>query len=86
MFFDPDDFADEAFYDGAADAIYGIFDAEYMAPDELVEGVAPFFWCAVEDVPGVVHGKQLVILGTTYKVRGVLPDGTGVVRLKLEQQ
>lgn len=85
VFFDPDDFADEAFYDGASEPINGIFDADYLAPEDI-EGSAPWFWCAVVDVPSVAHGKQLVINGITYKVRGVQPDGTGVVRLKLEQQ
>jgi hypothetical protein len=71
--------------DGAVVPIYGIFDNEYVEPMSM-ESSGPAFTCGVADVPAVAHGKALIINGTTYLVRGVKPDGTGVVALKLEEQ
>ena len=84
-FFDPADHGTEALYDGATVPIDGIFDAEYVEPLS-VESSGPAYLCPVASVPGVAHGKALIINGTTYLVRGVQPDGTGVVLLKLEEQ
>ena len=85
VFFDPADHGTEALYDGATVPINGIFDAEYVEPLSI-ESSGPAYTCAAADVPGVAHGDPLVINGTTYLVRGVKPDGTGVVVLKLEEQ
>ena len=67
--------------------INGIFDHAYAEPiDGVAEGARPVFTCAAASVPNAAHGDTLTIAGTTYKVRGVQPDGTGVVLLVLEEQ
>lgn len=67
--------------------INGIFDRAYAEPiDGIVEGTRPVFMCASASVPGAAHGDELEIDGTIYVVRGVQPDGTGVVLLVLEVQ
>lgn len=89
-FFDPADFGIEAAYLplGSTDdpvPVNGIFDKAYVDPLGVVEGAAPVFTCAAASVPAVKHGDALTIDGTTYTVRGVEPDGTGVVLLRLEE-
>jgi hypothetical protein len=80
------DFAVVALYNGAT-PVSGIFDAAYEEPlGNDVEGYGPTFQCAAADVAGVTQGKTLVINAGTYKVRGVKPDGTGLMLLKLEAQ
>lgn len=86
VFFDPNDFAVVALYNGAT-TVNVIFDAEYTEPlGNDVQGSAPVAWCQASLLPGVAHGDTLVINATTYKVRGVEPDGTGVLLLRLEEQ
>lgn len=85
LFFKTADFASAATLAGAP--VNGIFDAAYLEPlGNIVEGVGPAFTCAAADVPAVAQGQTLVVNATTYKVRGVEPDGTGVVLLRLEKQ
>lgn len=93
MFFGTDDFASLCADFGTAatfgsTAIVGILDRGFAAAQTGmlagVEGARITFLCAVADVPGVAHGSALVIDGTSYTVRGVQPDGTGVVTLILQ--
>lgn len=85
-FFSASDFAVVALWNGAT-SVNVIFDADYTEPlGNLVQGAAPVVWCAAATVPGVAHGDTFVINGTTHKVRGVEPDGTGVLLLRLEEQ
>lgn len=85
-FFETADFATAATYNGAT-TVNGIFDREYIEPlGNIVEGTAPVFMCALADLPSVDHDDTLLIGATTYKVKGVEPDGTGVVLLRLEKQ
>ena len=85
-FFSTSDFAVEALWNGAT-SVPVIFDSEYIeALRGVVEGSGPVALCAAADVPGIAHGDTQVIDGVTYKVRGVEPDGTGLVLLRLEQQ
>lgn len=85
-FFSTSDFAVAALWNGA-NSVNVIFDAEYTeALRGVVEGSGPTALCAASSMPGVAHGDTLVVNGTTYKVRGVEPDGTGVVLLRLEEQ
>ncbi len=85
-FFSVSDFAVEATWNGATSVI-GILDLAYLEPlGNSVEGSAPIFTCALASLPTVKHGDTLVVAGVTYKVRGVEPDGTGVVVLRLEKQ
>ncbi len=91
VFFAPFDFGVEASYSrvsgGDPVVIDGIFDAQYIEPSTgVVEDSGPVFTCATSSVPNAAHGDELVIGGTTYVVRGVQPDGTGVTVLVLERQ
>ena len=82
-----DDFAVAATLQSVAVASGVIFDAEYVEPlGNQVEGRAPVALAIASEVPSVAQGQTLVANGTTYKVRGVEPDGTGMVLLRLEQQ
>ncbi len=84
-FFDEDDFAVAGTLQGVA--VSGILDEEYVEPlGNLVEGRAPVFTCRSADVPSVAQGQTLVVGARSFKVRGVEPDGTGVVLLRLEEQ
>lgn len=85
VFFSTSDFAVAATLQGVA--VDGILDETYLEPlGNLVEGRSPVFTCAAADVPAVAHGQTLVVGARTFKVRGVEPDGTGIVRLRLEAQ
>lgn len=85
VFFNEGDFAVAATLNGVA--VSGILDEEYLEPlGNVVEGKAPVFACRAAAVPSVAHGQTLVVGARTFKVRGVEPDGTGVVLLRLEEQ
>lgn len=85
-FFNTAEFATAATYNSAT-TVNGIFDREYgEALGNVVEGTTPVFLCALADLPSVDHDDTLLIDATTYKVKGVEPDGTGVVLLRLEKQ
>lgn len=83
-FFATSDFAVAATLQGVP--VTGIFDAEYIEPlGNLVEGRQPVFLAELATMPAVAQTQTLVIGATTYTVRGVEPDGTGVVLLRLEE-
>lgn len=74
---------------GVAKQITGIFDRDYFAADMggrvAVSSSQPRFTCASAALPsGAGNGDTLAINGTTYTVRVVEPDGTGVTQLVLE--
>jgi len=90
-FFDVDEHAVDATHTpagGAARAVPGIFDNEYVTvfdgEDASVESSGPVFMCRTADVSAAAHGDTLAISGTVYTVRGVQPDGTGMTTLRLE--
>jgi polygalacturonase len=84
-FFQTADFATTAALNSIA--VDGIFDAQYYgALNDVFESAKPAFTCAVSDVPTVAQGDTLVIGSTTYKVRNLQPDGTGIMVLILEKQ
>jgi len=63
--------------------VTGIFNNNYVDPFN-VETMATMFFCKVSDVEYVKH-EDIVIDGLkVYMVRGVQPDGNGMVRLILE--
>ena len=85
-FLDVDEFGVSATYDGAT-AIIGIFDNDFLqvlGGEIGVESSGPQFLCRTADVSSVVHGKTLLIGSTTYTVKGVEPDGTGMTTLMLQ--
>lgn len=89
VFVNPNDFGVTATY-GAA-SVNGIFDSGYFAASlglqvEL-EGSRLRFLCRSADLPGTpAHGDTLTIAATTYKVREIHPDGTGMTELVIEKQ
>lgn len=86
-FFDVDEFASAATWGGSAVPVPVIFDRDYAEPFAgLAEDAQPSALAPAARMPGVKHGDTLVVDGITYRVRGVEPDGTGVVRLRLEKQ
>jgi hypothetical protein len=83
-FFNTDDFAIEAIYQGNT-IINGIMGKAYVNLND-VESSLPAFSCASADVPNVAHDDTLEISGIDYLIKIVKPDGTGVVVLVLEEQ
>lgn len=74
-------------------SLIGIFDNDWLDLDVDGEvGVAsksPRFVCKTSDLSdagGTTPDATLVVSGTTYKIRVVKPDGTGMTELKLEKQ
>ena len=90
IFFDSDDFASSATFtdvsSGTSSTIKGIFDKESVeqAVGEagLIEEV-PVFTCKTSDVSDATFNDTLAIDGTTYYIKEILPDGTGVTRITL---
>jgi hypothetical protein len=84
-FFSVSDFAVAATLNGAS--VVGIFDAAYYEPlGNDVQSATPIFTLPTTSASSAAHGQSLVIGATTYKVRGVEPDGTGITVLRLEKQ
>lgn len=66
----------------------GLFDNEYVDLNALtggVEATGPALTVRDEDAEAAAHGTSVVIAGTTYKIRGKQPDGTGFTLLKLSK-
>lgn len=59
-----------------------IFDAAYADPLGI-EGSRPKAHGRTVDFPGVAHGDKLVLGTSTYDIREVRPDGSGVTTLVL---
>jgi hypothetical protein len=93
VFVSTDDFGVASTYthDSSSSTINGIFDNEY-AEVEIEAGVPisstrPGFMCRTADLPsGAEPEDTIVISGTTYNVRAIKSDGTGMTVLLLEQQ
>lgn len=83
-FFRTGDFATAATWNSAT--VNVIFDANYAEPlGNLVEGSAPIAIGRAADFVGVAHGQAITINAIAYTIRGVEPDGTGLVLLRLEK-
>ena len=81
-FFDTDGFAVTATVgDGS---VSGIFDHEFVEA-QGVAGEVPVFLCAASDVSAVAVGAALTVNGQAYAVRVRQADGTGLMRLVLEE-
>lgn len=74
--------------DGRTRSIKVIFDNRYYQQESGgTVGAAildPRFVCRTADIPGAAEGDQVRIDGTTYTVRIVMPDGTGMSEAQLE--
>jgi len=66
-------------------AVRVIFDAAYVDPLG-VESSGPVATLPTADAATAAHGQTLIVSGTTYKIRGIEPDGTGITLLRLERQ
>ena len=72
---------------GSESTIIGIFDNEYFedpAGEVGLESSQPQFTCKTTDVSSASNGDTLVVSSTTYTVRSVQDDGTGITFLVLE--
>ncbi|GKS68992.1 hypothetical protein W03_09960 [Nitrosomonas sp. PY1] len=63
----------------------GAFDNEFIDVG-MVESQAPVFECREIDIGIVTQGMTVTSGDDAYKVRGIRPDGTGLVKLVLEKQ
>lgn len=68
-----------------------IFDETFIEVDptgatRAVESSDPQIMARTADVSALVHGSLLTISGSSYKVIGIEPDGTGITTLILEVQ
>lgn len=82
VFFDTDDFAVEVTLDGTS--VNGIFGEESVEVN-FVQTTAPSFTYRHAD-KAVAIDSTLVNGATTYKVKNMQPDGTGLMLLILEKQ
>ena len=91
IFFDTDDFAKSAtFADvsaGTSSTVKGMFDKDSqeivgMSDVGIMEDV-PTFHCVTTDVSSAIFDDTLVIDSTTYKIKKIEPDGTGMTKLTL---
>lgn len=77
------DFATSATLPSTA-VVRGLFDNAYL--DALgIEASGPSFLGKASDLSGLTHGSAVSIGGSSYTVRGIQPDGTGLTRLVLEE-
>ena len=76
---------------GGSSSIIGIFDNEFFEADPqgnvAYASAQPRFLVQTSTLPsGADYGDSVVINSTTYKVRIIQPDGTGMTTLVLEKQ
>lgn len=91
VFFDTDDFAVAATYRpqvGPSATVNGILRKEpvLVGEDRFDVGLRSFlptFQCATADLPYAEQDATLEANGTTYRIRSVQPDGSGVTKLEL---
>ena len=93
VFFDSDDFAVSATYTpsgGTATSISGIFDDTFETVETggfiPVASSSPMFQVKTSDVSSAAEGDALTVNSTSYVIRVVMDDGTGVTMLQLEKQ
>lgn len=82
-FFNVAEFADAATLDGAP--VNGIFENGYSEVFGMSTHDARFTCAASAATAAATTASVLVVRATTYRVRSVQPDGTGVVTLLLER-
>ncbi len=77
---------------GAAVTVTGIFDAAYSRVDAGMPGISssgPAVFLQLSDLgaldPVVDSGATVTVSGTTYTVHEALPDGLGVIILRLHR-
>lgn len=87
------DFGVDAIFDPASSShrtVKGVFDNEYEAVNaggSMDFAITrPRFYCRSADVAEVSEGDDLEIEGVAYKIRVIMPDGTGMTEMMLEKQ
>jgi len=86
------DFGQDVLFNGAIFGIRkvrGIFDNEYesFAGESLEYATqVPRLACVSDDVRGIQTGDSVTIDGSVYKVRVIMPNGTGMTEFMLEVQ
>ena len=72
---------------GSATTIPAIYDriSEVTDIGEMLqrEGVAAMIDVATAHIPGIAHGDVMIVRGSTYRVVGIEPDGTGRTKVIL---
>ena len=69
-----------------ASTFVAIFDNDFLAVDldeSEVESTEPTLLARTADVSDLAHGDSLTISSTSYTVRGIQPDGTGMTQIML---
>ena len=91
IYFDTDDFGTSATFTdvsaGPSSTVKGMFDKDSqeivgMSDVGIMEDV-PTFHCVTTDVSSAIFDDTLVIDSTTYKIKKIEPDGTGMTKLTL---
>jgi hypothetical protein len=77
------DFGVAATVDGVA--VTGIFDNSYVDSFGVVSASEPTLLCSSSSVSTAGTGDAVSVVGTSYKVAGIQPDGTGMTRLVLQE-
>ena len=78
------DFGVAATLDGSA--VLGIFDRDYAQAFDGMATTQPMFTASSTALAAATTASILVVAGTSYRVRSVQADGTGVTMLLLELQ
>lgn len=84
VFFATADFAVAATLDGVG--VQGLFDNAYLQAFDGIATSGTTFTLPTAHAAGANSASVLVVAGTTYRVRSVQPDGSGVSVLLLERQ
>jgi len=91
IYFDTDDFGTSATFTdvsaGTSSTVNGMFDKDSqeivgMSDVGIMEDV-PTFHCVTTDVSSAIFDDTLLIDSTTYKIKKIEPDGTGMTKLTL---
>lgn len=64
-------------------SIQVIFDREYLAELNMMQGSNPIALCRDVDIAGISQDSVIVIRGTNFTIREFQPDGTGLTVLQL---
>jgi hypothetical protein len=83
VFFNTDEFAEEAIWSESSDPVLVIFDKTYLESLGM-SGSDPIALGIETDFPGIEEGQSLTIRGTEYRITTPQPDGTGLVSIQLE--
>lgn len=77
------EFGTVATLDGAL--VRGIFDRDYVQAFDGIASTSPQFVLPSASATTATTSSLLVVAGSSYRVRSVQPDGTGMTSLTLER-